>query len=62
VGRWPASTSSIAKLPVATLAWLLSQWQLPEHLKVPAGYHVEQLRRFKDELAERMAVAAHPTT
>ena len=46
----------------ATLAWLLSQWQLPERLKVPAGYDVEQLRRFKDELAERMAVAAHPTT
>jgi hypothetical protein len=46
----------------ATLAWLLSQWQLPEHLKVPAGYDVEQLRRFKDELAERMAVAAHPKT
>jgi hypothetical protein len=46
----------------ATLAWLLSQWQLPERLKVPAGYDVEQLRGFKDELAERMAVAAHPTT
>jgi hypothetical protein len=45
----------------ATLAWLLSQWHFPTNLKVPAGYDVEQLRRFKDELAERMAIAAHPT-
>lgn len=30
-------------------------------VKVPAGYNVEQLRRFKDELAERMAIATHPT-
>jgi hypothetical protein len=45
----------------ATLAWLLSQWHFPTNLKVPPGYDVEQLRRFKDELAERMAIAAHPT-
>jgi hypothetical protein len=44
----------------ATLAWLLSQWQLPGNLKLPAGYRVEDLRRFKEELAERMAIAAHP--
>jgi hypothetical protein len=44
----------------ATLAWLLSQWILPDSSRLPAGYEVEQLRRFKDELAERMAVAAHP--
>ena len=45
----------------ATLAWLLNQWELPPQLKLPAGYDLEQLRRFKDELAERMAVAAHPS-
>ena len=44
----------------ATLAWLLNQWQLPANLKLPAAYQVEQLRLFKDELAERMAIAAHP--
>ena len=44
----------------ATLAWLLSQWNLPDNTKLPAGYQVEQLRRFKDELTERMALAAHP--
>ncbi len=44
----------------ATLAWLLNQWQLPANLRLPAAYQVEQLRRFKDELAERMAIAAHP--
>lgn len=46
----------------ATLAWLLSQWELSEQLKLPAGYDLEQLRRFKDDLAERMAIAAHPST
>ena len=46
----------------ATLAWLLSQWELPVQLKIPTGYDLEQLRRFKDELAERMAIAAHPST
>jgi len=44
----------------ATLAWLLSQWILVDSVKLPAGYQLEELRRFKDELAERMAVAAHP--
>ncbi len=45
----------------ATLAWLLNQWHLPANLRLPAGYQVEQLRRFKEELAERMAIAAYPT-
>jgi len=44
----------------ATLAWLLSQWTLPDDSKLPVGYQVEDLRQFKDELAERMALAAHP--
>jgi Nucleotidyl transferase AbiEii toxin, Type IV TA system len=45
----------------ATLAWFLNQWQLPVNLKLPAGYQLEQVRRFKEELAERMAIAAYPT-
>lgn len=45
----------------ANLAWLLSQWELPAQLKIPVGYDLEQLRRYKDELAERMAIAAHPS-
>jgi hypothetical protein len=44
----------------ATLAWLLTEWQLPPNIKLPAGYTVEQLRTFKTDLAERMAIAAHP--
>ena len=44
----------------ATLAWLLTEWQLPPNIKLPDGYTVEQLRTFKTELAERMAIAAHP--
>ena len=44
----------------ATLAWLLNQWPLPANTKLPVGYQLEELRRFKDDLAERMAIAAHP--
>jgi hypothetical protein len=44
----------------ATLAWLLSEWELSHTLKLPAGYDIKQLRTFKDQLAERMAIAAHP--
>jgi hypothetical protein len=44
----------------ATLAWLLTEWQLPSNSKLPSGYTVQQLRTFKAELSERMAIAAHP--
>jgi hypothetical protein len=44
----------------ATLAWLLTQWQLPSNIKLPNGYTVEQLRTYKAAIAERMAIAAYP--
>ncbi|HKO47186.1 MAG TPA: nucleotidyl transferase AbiEii/AbiGii toxin family protein [Polyangiaceae bacterium] len=44
----------------ATLAWLLTEWQIPPMTKLPVDYTVDQLRAFKAELAERMAIAAHP--
>ena len=44
----------------ATLAWLLKTWRIPDDAKLPVGYAVDQVVAFKDELAERMAIAAHP--
>ncbi len=44
-----------------TLSWLLSQWHVPTNAKLPPGYSLDQLIAFKDELAERMAVVAHPS-
>jgi hypothetical protein len=44
----------------ATLAWLLNAWPLPPSIKLPGEYDVEQVRAFKADLAERMAIAAHP--
>jgi len=44
----------------ATLAFLLSEWSIPDNLKLPAGYAVGELRAFKDSLAERLIRVAHP--
>jgi predicted nucleotidyltransferase component of viral defense system len=44
----------------ATLAFLLSQWLIPDDAKVPSGYTVNEVRAFKDALAERLVVVAHP--
>jgi len=44
----------------ATLAWLLTEWQIEPMTKLPVDYTVDQLRAFKADLAERMAIAAHP--
>jgi predicted nucleotidyltransferase component of viral defense system len=44
----------------ATLAFLLSEWQLSDHVKLPAGYSVAELRAFKDALAAELIRAAHP--
>lgn len=44
----------------ATLAFLLSEWTIPESIKLPAGYSASELRAFKDSLAERLIRAAHP--
>lgn len=44
----------------ATLAWLLTEWRISSETKLPSGYTVDALCAFKEELAERMAIAAHP--
>lgn len=44
----------------ATLAYLLSEWPLPDNVKLPAGYSVEELRTFRAALAERLVRAALP--
>ena len=44
----------------ATIAWLLSEWRIDDSAALPAGYPVGEVRAFKDGLAERMAIAAHP--
>jgi hypothetical protein len=44
----------------ATLAFLLRAWRIADDAKIPSGYTAEQLRTFKDDLAERLAVAAFP--
>ncbi|MEI8256112.1 MAG: nucleotidyl transferase AbiEii/AbiGii toxin family protein [Deltaproteobacteria bacterium] len=44
----------------ATLAWLLSEWQIADGAKLPAGYSVQDLRAFKDSLSDRLARAAVP--
>jgi hypothetical protein len=44
----------------ATLAFLLSEWSIPDNLKLPSGYATSELRAFKDLLAERLIRAAHP--
>lgn len=44
----------------ATLAWLLSVWRVAEPPKLPSGYAADELSAFKNQLAERMALAAHP--
>lgn len=46
----------------ATIAWLLSEWLIDESAVLPAGYTVVEVRAFKDALAERMAMAAHPAS
>jgi len=38
----------------------LSEWSIPDNLKLPAGYAVGELRAFKDSLAERLIRVAHP--
>ncbi len=44
----------------ATLAWLLTAWRIPSNTKLPVGYTAGGLQAFKEQLAERMAIAAHP--
>jgi hypothetical protein len=44
----------------ATLAFLLRAWRIHDDAKIPSGYTAEQLRTFKDALAERLAMAAFP--
>lgn len=44
----------------ATLAYLLSEWPLPDNAKLPAEYSVAELRAFKAALAERLVRAALP--
>ncbi len=44
----------------ATLAFLLSEWSIPDNAKLPLGYAVSELRAFKSRLAERLIRAAHP--
>lgn len=46
----------------ATLAFLLEEWHLTDNTKVPSGYSLDTVRAFKDALAERMVIAAHPPT
>lgn len=41
---------------------LLSEWPIDESAVLPAGYTVVEVRAFKDGLAERMAMAAHPAS
>ena len=40
----------------------LSEWTIDESAVLPAGYTVVEVRAFKDGLAERMAMAAHPAS
>jgi hypothetical protein len=44
----------------ATLAFLLSEWRILDNAKLPSGYSASEVRAFKDALAERLVVAAHP--
>jgi hypothetical protein len=44
----------------ATLAYLLNEWHIPDNSKLPPGYSVDELRAFKDALAERLVREAHP--
>lgn len=44
----------------ATLAYLLSEWQIPDNVKLPSGYSASELRLFKDSLSERLVREAHP--
>lgn len=44
----------------ATLAFLLSEWHIPDNVKLPPGYSASELRLFKDSLAERLVREAHP--
>jgi hypothetical protein len=46
----------------ATLAFLLTEWQIRDTDKVPAGYSPRELVNFKRQLAERLIKAAHPGT
>jgi hypothetical protein len=44
----------------ATLAFLLSEWNLADDVKLPPGYTASELQAFKTSLAERLIRAAHP--
>lgn len=44
----------------ATLAFLLSEWPIPDNVKLPPGYSADELRAFKDSLAERLIRVALP--
>ena len=44
----------------ATLAFLLSEWRIAESAKLPPGYTADEIRTFKDSLAERLVTLALP--
>jgi predicted nucleotidyltransferase component of viral defense system len=44
----------------ATLAFLLSEWKIPDSAKLPPGYAADEIRTFKDSLAERLVRLALP--
>lgn len=44
----------------ATLAWLLSGWNIHDTIKLPAGFRVEELIAFKADLTARMETASFP--
>lgn len=49
-------------LPALTrhLGRFLSEWSIPDNVKLPPGYTASELRAFKASLAERLIRAAHP--
>lgn len=57
----PAALAKDGGCTPATLAWLLSEVQIPDGLKLPAGVSAVELRRFVSELIVRLRRLALPS-